>query len=246
MSSASGPFGDGVAHCSVPGCRRPTALATGTGRAPFHCRYHVQHKARHGSHWCKTYLARDLKPYAIAASDWLLDPRNAFATATAWAELSRSLAFGGRVDPAMNLRGQPAAYRAHVAFARLRESGIDPRRLLTIYLGVSALIEDDLGSHRTREFKIVQAAKAVHRLASGTHRRWEMFNPLGPDVHTELHAYPRSSGIVLRKIGETLEVAGEPLAREAIPEIIAMKTKRFGAHPSHLPGWRPSWDKRGR
>jgi hypothetical protein len=216
------------------------------GRAAFHCRYHVQQKARHGSHWCKTYRASDLRPYISAASEWLVDSRSTAAKASAWAELNHALAFAGRVDPAMNLRGQPASYRAHVAFARLREAGIDPHRLLAIYLGVSALIEDDLGSHRTREFKIVQAAKAVHRLASGTHRRWEMFNPLGPAVHTELHAYPRSSGIVLRKIGETLEKAGEPLAREAVPEIIAIKANRFGVHPSHLPGWRPSWDKRGR
>ena len=245
MGFAIDRFDDGVAHCSVPGCQRPTALATGTGRAPFHCRYHVQRKARHGSHWCPTYRATELRPYVIAASAWLAEssPQRA---AAALEELAYSLAGGGRTVPAMDLRGRPASYRARVAFARLREAGIEPRRLLAIYLGVSALIEDDLGSHRIREFKIVQAAKAVHRLASGTHRSWEMFNPLGPAVHTELHAYPRSSGLVLRKIGETLEKAGDPLAREAVPEIIAMKTKRFGVHPSHLPGWRPAWDKRAR
>ncbi|ODA91844.1 hypothetical protein BFX40_02365 [Mesorhizobium sp. SEMIA 3007] len=182
----------------------------------------------------------------MASLRWLEGKRDTSSIATALQDLNMTLASAGRVDPAMYLRGQPAAYRARVAFARLREAGIDPRRLLAIYLGVGALIEDDFGSHRTREFRIVQAAKAVHRLASGTHRRWEMFNPLCPDVHTELHAYPRSSGIVLRKIGATLERAGEPLAREAVPEIIAAKTKRFGVHPSHLPGWRPSWDKRGR
>lgn len=231
--------------CRIPGCRRRTAVATG-GRAAFHCRYHVQIKARHGSYWCKTYRAGELKPYAVVASRWLEHNQHIDSVSGAAQQIDWALAFAGRVDPAMNLRGQPAAYRAHVAFARLREAGVDPRRLLAIYLGVSALIEDDLGSHRTREFKIVQAAKAVHRLASGTHRRWEMFNPLGPAVHTELHAYPRSSGIVLRKIGETLEKAGELLAREAMPEIIVMKTKRFGVHPSHLPGWRPAWDKRGR
>lgn len=180
----------------------------------------------------------------MAALRWLDDNRHSCSVAGAEQDLYQALASAGRVDPAMNLRGQPAPYRAHVAFARLREAGIEPRRLLVIYLGVGALIEDDLGSHRTREFKIVQAAKAIHRLASGTHRRWEMFNPLGPNVHTELHAYPRSSGIVLRKIGETLEKAGEFLAREAVPEIITIKKERFGEHPSHLPGWRPAWDKR--
>ncbi|MBZ9942642.1 hypothetical protein LB533_16240 [Mesorhizobium sp. BR1-1-13] len=158
-------------------------------------------------------------------------------------ELAHTLAGAGRVDSATNLRGQSASYRARVAFARLRDAGIEPRRLFAIYLGVSALIEDDLGSHRTKEFRIVQAAKAAHRLASGTHKSWEIFNPLGPDIHTELHAYPRSSGLVLRKIGEKLEKAGEFVAGEAVQEIIAIKTKRFGEHPSHFPGWRPAWAK---
>jgi hypothetical protein len=160
------------------------------------------------------------------------------------ADIDFALAFSGRVDPAMNLRGRPAAYRAKVAFARLREAGVDARRLLAIYLGVCSLIHDDLGSHRVREFRIVQAAKAAHRLASGTHRKWDMWNPVGPAVPVELHAYPRSSGLVLRKIGEQLEKAGEMVARQAVPEIVGLKVQRFGQHPSHLPGWRPAWDTR--
>jgi hypothetical protein len=151
-------------------------------------------------------------------------------------ELDYILAFAGPVDPAMNLRGQSAAYRARVAFARLREAGVTVERLLAIYLGVAALIEDDWGSHRVREFRIVQAAKAVHRLASGTHRRWEMWNPRGAAVKTELHVYPKSSGLVLRKIGATLEHGCEEVVATAVPEIIAAKTARFGPHPSHRMG----------
>ncbi|ANN61235.1 hypothetical protein A9174_03770 [Mesorhizobium loti NZP2037] len=230
--------------CAVPGCNRKSSLASGSGLSPFHCRYHVLYKARHGSHWCATYRAAELSPYVVAASAWLAQGAQQGAVSAVVQELAHVLAGAGRVEPAMDLRGQPASYRARVAFARLREAGIEPSRLLAIYLGVSALIEDDLGSHRTQEFKIVQAAKAIHRLASGTHKSWEMFNPLGPDIHTELHAYPRSSGLVLRKIGEKLEMAGEALAREAVGEIIAIKTKRFGEHPSHLPGWLPRWGKR--
>jgi hypothetical protein len=145
----------------------------------------------------------------------------------------------------MNLRGRSAAYRARVAFARLREAGIGTERLLAIHLGVTALIEDDFGSHRVEEFRIVQIAKAVHRLASGTHRHWEMWNPRGAPVPIEIHAYPRSSGLVLREIGEALEKACGPLSREALAEIIALKKARYGVHPSQLPGWRPVWDRRG-
>jgi hypothetical protein len=104
---------------------------------------------------------------------------------------------------------------------------------VAIYLAVAAIIEDDFGSHRTREFQIVQAAKAAHRLASGTHKRWMMWNPKGDDVPIEIHAYPRSSGLVLRKMGEAMARVVDPLVGVAVPEIIKLKVARFGPHPSH-------------
>jgi len=219
--------------CAIPGCTRPTALASGKGRAAHHCRYHVQHKARHGSHWHGTYLAADLKPYISAAADWLRAHHQDPLVAATWSELQHVLASAGRIDPATNLRGQPAKYRARVAFARLREAGVSADRLMAIYIGVSALIEDDYGSHRTEEFRLVQAAKAVHRLASGTHRRWQMWNPLGASVPVELHAYPRSSGIVLRQIGRQLAKACHEMAVSALAEVIEAKTAKSGHHPSH-------------
>lgn len=108
------------------------------------------------------------------------------------------------------------------------------------------MIEDDAGSPRTKEFRNVQAAKAVHRLKSGFHYQAPMWNPLGPDLQVEIHAYPNSSGLVLRKIGETLEEAAVHVVSVAVPEIIAAKTQSHGPHPSHLPGWRPDWDTRQR
>ncbi|WP_245282895.1 hypothetical protein [Neorhizobium galegae] len=105
---------------------------------------------------------------------------------------------------------------------------------MAIYLSVSALIEDDWQSHNVREFRIVQAAKAMHRLASGTHRKWDVWIPrLDGTVPYEMHAYPRSSGIVLRKMGEAVEKACGGLPKTAVPEIIALKTERFGLHQSH-------------
>lgn len=219
--------------CSVPGCARLTSLDAGNGRSKLYCRYHSQFRSRHGSHWHASYRATDLGPYLKTAQWWLRGNLARPDTLATLQELDRVLAFAGRVEPAMNLRRQSAARRAKVAFARLREAGIGADRLAAIYLAVSALIEDDLGSHRTREFRLVQAAKAVHRLASGTHRRWQMWNPTGKPVPVELHAYPRSSGLVLRKIGETLEAACRELAARAVAEIIGAKVLRYGPHPSH-------------
>ncbi len=223
-------------RCFIPGCKRLTAPLMDKDFALFHCRYHVQHKARHGSHWQKTYKAADLKPYIKAAEKWGDANLRDRHYSVAWRQIDHVLAGAGLVDPAMNLRGQSADYKAKVAFARLREAGVLHRRIVHIYLGVAALIEDDFGSHRTQEFRIVQAAKAIHRLASGTHRKWDVWNPrTGGTFPYELHAYPSSSGHVLRKIGRVLEDACSDLLRSAVPEIVALKVKLYGEHPSHMP-----------
>ena len=63
----------------------------------------------------------------------------------------------------------------------------------------------------------MQAAKLVHRMASGTHKRWEQPTlSVGADGRSvtrnvELHVYPRSRGRILRHIGEDLEEAVELL-----------------------------------
>ncbi|RUM10649.1 hypothetical protein EFB14_22780 [Rhizobium fabae] len=221
-------------RCKIPGCTRQAELSAGTGLSQFHCRYHVQHKARHGSHWHATYKASELLPYVRSAEHWIKEHRQDPTYRGAYWELEYLLAGSGHVEKAMNLRGQSAKYRARVAFARLRAAEISARRLIAIYLAVSALIEDDWKSHNVREFRIVQAAKAVHRLASGTHGKWEFWDPLtGGTRLYQIHAYPRSSGLVLREIGEALEKACAELAREVVPEVIALRTKRYGLHPSH-------------
>ncbi len=219
--------------CAIPGCGRPTAVASGKGKAQFHCRYHVQLKSRHGSFWHRTYRASDLRPYREAAVLWLEAHQEAQAVYGATADFEHLLAGSGAAVEAHRLRGRPVATRARIAYARLREAGIPGVRLLETYLAVAALIEDDWQSDRSREFRNVQAAKAIHRLASGTHKRWEIPSGDGHNVRYELHAYPRSSGLVIRRIGATLEKTCESVSRLAQSEIIALKTERSGEHPSH-------------
>jgi len=226
--------------CCVPGCRRLVAAAAG-GRARFHCKYHVQLKARHGSHWHLTYRSAEIMPYLAAADAWLHANRRRFDVSAAVTGISYELAYAGPVLAFRNLRGRTATQRALIALARLREAGIEPDRLLIIYLALAALVEDDRGSDRSPEFLNVQAAKAVHRLASGTHRRWEMWNPIGQSVRAELHSYPRSSGIVLRRLGERIAKAAELIRAAAVPEIIEIRVSKFGPHASHRPDWKPVW-----
>jgi hypothetical protein len=162
--------------------------SAGIGPAEFHCRYHVQFRARHGSHWHPTYEAAELKPYLAVATEWIEQHRADVWVAHTLIGLRGLLDGAGRVEPAQNIKRLPAASKARVAFARLREAAVKPERLLAIHLAVAALIEDDAGSHRINEFRLVQVAKPIHRLASGTHRRWDW--PMD-DGHDKAAPFPR-------------------------------------------------------
>ena len=73
------------------------------------------------------------------------------------------------------------------------------------------IVRDDIQGVDTVEFKRVQAAKIVHRLASGTHNRWSQ----GVGGANELHVYPASRGKVLRYIGKDVQGAVELLYEKA-------------------------------
>ncbi len=92
----------------------------------------------------------------------------------------------------------------------------------------------------------MQTAKAVHRLASGTHRHWDFPMHDGTTRPLHLHAYPKSSGIVLRVMGREIDEICGGVAEVSFEEVLAMRLARFGPHPSHLPDWKPPWmAKRG-
>lgn len=230
--------------CVIPDCGRQTMRAAGVGLAAFHCRYHVQFRARHGSHWCPTYNSADLKPYLTVAAEWIEQRHEETSTAHTLICLQKLLEGAGEAPPAQDIRRRSAAFRARVAFARLREADVKPERLLAIHMAVSALIEDDAGSHRTEEFRIVQIAKAAHRLASGTHRYWDWPLPNGSIYPLKYHAYPRSSGRVLRLIGKAIEEVCAGVTERDLQALRDLKKAKFGPHPSRLPGWRPHWARR--
>lgn len=205
-------------RCLVFGCPNPTKAAAGKGLDTRYCRKHADHYERHGSPHKPSYTAQQLKPHRKAAMKWLLgnwdDPyvRNA---------VQRVLGLYKRAGPyvaANSLRGKTPRERAWVAWARLRKHEVDPLKPLAAWLAVEMAIRADMDPVRTAEFKRVQAAKLVHRMASGTHRRWEQefkhhTDPFLKIRHVEeLHVYPQSRGRVLRYIGEDLEGAAEFLA----------------------------------
>ncbi len=227
-------------NCTIPGCNRPTMKQEGKGYADGHCRYHVQFKARHGSHIHPSYRAADLKPYSAAAARWIAAHEGDHYVAVTLSKLEALLNNGGEAIPAHRLKGLPPKDRARIAFSRLREARIAPVRLLAIHLGVYALIEDDRGSHRIPDFRRVQVAKALHRLASGSHAPW-MTIANGKAHWVTRHDYPKSSGLVLRHMGEAMATASEFITDKAVPEVVALKQELYGLHVSHAPGWTAPW-----
>ena len=221
----------GAARCAIPGCGRPTMKAAAQGLAAFHCRRHVDHRARHGSHFHGTYRASELKPYLVAAISYVrvraeTDPFVVAAVAAVGAAMEGA----GPTELATRLRGMPASQRAKRAVARLRAANVAPERIVSIILAVRALIEEDPGSHRVNEFRTVQAMKAIHRLASGTHKYWEVEDCHGRKGRTEMHAFPKSTGPVLRLMGRVLEEPCELVVDKHLARVIALKVKRYGRH----------------
>jgi hypothetical protein len=215
--------------------------AAGIGLAAFHCKVHVARRARHGSHWHPSYRAKELKPYLSAATSYI---RPRLETDPIIKDAVGRLALLLEQSPyeiATRLRGLPARTRADIAFGRLRKKGIKPERLLAIHLAIAALIEEDPGSHRVVEFRLVQIAKAVHRLASGYHRVWPQQDQNGRTFRIELHAYARSTGRVLRFIGYMIEERCEWATEKHMAGVLALKVRRYGRHPA-LP--RDPWEKR--
>lgn len=205
-------------------CGRPTSRAAKQGLNAFVCRYHQQHKQRHGSPWCKSPSAILLRPYLTAAEALVRERgQDAFLSAAVFG-LSDLMASAGPIEIATRLRGLPPANRAKIALARLREAAIKPERLVAIALAVHALIEDAPEKcHRIPDWRIVGIAKAAHRLASGTHKVWPVPQSDGSVKHIEMHVYPRSSGRVLRHLGEMIENGCELVIDRHLAAVIALK-----------------------
>lgn len=188
-------------RCRVVGCDKPARAGTEDGLDTRFCRSHADHYARHGSPYKRSYSAKELAPYRKAAMAWLNANaedkwvRNAIDRVTALYQ-----AAGPHVE-AFRLRGLSPEERARAAWARLRKAKVDPRRVVAAWLAIEMIIRDDPQPETKAEYRRVQVAKLIHKMASGTHRRWEA----GAGGVQELHVYPRSRGRVLRYIGRDIE-----------------------------------------
>lgn len=218
--------------CCILGCKRPPRAATSDGLDTRYCRTHADQLQRHGSPYKKSYSAKALNPYRRAALAWLTANEDNFWVRNAVERVHGLYQGAGPHEEAFRLRGKTAHQRTKIHWARLRKAAIDPYLVIAAWLSIEMILQNDPQPVRTKEFKRVQAAKLVHRMASGSHRRWEqevrdLNHPGRMKLHvTELHVYPRSRGRVLRYIGQDLEQAVELLVDHHLKEIQDLKSQR--------------------
>jgi hypothetical protein len=181
----------------MPGCKRPTQVSAKNGHSPRYCKQHIEFHRRHGSYWFRSLRAADLKPFREDAATWLKLHRDDTRVKLALRTIASQLSGAGQEVNAYSLRHESAKERARIAFARLRNAEIPPERILLRLLAVSACCDAKGIDGRQEEYRRVQYAKAVHRLASGTHKTTSGF-PMPSK-------YPRSEGQVLRHMGAWLD-----------------------------------------
>jgi hypothetical protein len=216
-------------YCRIVGCGKPARAASSDGLDTRHCRSHADLLQRHGSPYKKTYRASLINPYRRAALAWLKANKEEFWVRNAVERVLGLYQGAGPHEEAFRLRGKKADERAQIHWTRLRKAGIDPLLVVAAWLSIEMVIQDDSQPVHAKEFKRVQAAKLVHRMASGSHRRWEqeirdLNRPGRTKIYvTEMHVYPRSRGRILRRIGEDLEKAVELLVEHNLKAIHQFK-----------------------
>lgn len=207
-------------RCRVVGCGKPARAGTDDGLDTRFCRSHADHYSRHGSPYRRSYTAKELAPYRKAAMAWLEANEADFYVRNSIDRVTTLYETAGPHVEAFRLRGLSAGERAKAAWARLRKAKIDPRRVVAVWLAVEMIIRDDPRAETKVEYKRVQAAKLVHRMASGTHKRW------GEGLNAkELHVYPRPRGQILRHIGKSLQEATEFIAHGTTPPLRRQSTR---------------------
>lgn len=198
-------------RCRVIGCSKPARAGTQDGLDTRWCRSPADHYSRHGSPYKRSYTAKEIAPHRKAAMAWLEASAHDPRVVSAINRVNTLYMAAGPHVEAFRLRGLSPEERARAAWARLRKAKVDPRRVVTAWLAVELAIRNDPQAEWKTEYKLVQAAKLIHRMASGTHKSWGKGS-----AKTELHVFPRSRGQVLRRIGADVERATTPLGEDIL------------------------------
>jgi hypothetical protein len=195
---------DAYERCRVYPCTNGTTADRGEGLNRLYCRKHIEFYRRHGSYVKRSYGAGEIRPYRLKALQWLRAHDDEPSVRLSVAEVQRLFRSAGAPIEAFRLPGRTPAERARAMWAQLRTHEVDPLEVLAVWLAIDMRLRDDPQLDRHDEYRQVQAAKLIHRMAGGTHKRWERERPNGSIEVSELHKHPVSRGQVLRVLGRGL------------------------------------------
>jgi hypothetical protein len=219
--------------CVVFGCKRSVSRGEGKGVSEAWCRYHLNHRSRHGSTWAKTIAGADLEPRVVAATKWLAAKHHDPFVVRAIGGLEALLEGAGIAEGVTAMRHRKPAEKALAALARYREAGLGVDVLLARCLAIMAVVDDPRGSKVDShpDYLAVQVAKAVNRVVpAGKALRFRTGLP-----PQQVTAWTPSRGRSLVHQGAMiLEPVWESLGRKPLEGIIAgdaemaMRPKRRG------------------
>lgn len=198
---------DAYERCRAYPCTNRTTADRGEGLNRLYCRKHIEFYRRHGSYVKRSYSAGELRPYRVQALSWLKAHGDDQSVRLAVAGVRKLYRAAGAPVEAFRLPGRTPAERASAMWAQLRKREVDPMAVVAAWLAVGLRLRDDLQPDSHDEYRQVQAAKLIHRLAGGTHKRWETERHDRRIEVTELHKHPVSRGRVLRILGRQIASA---------------------------------------
>lgn len=198
--------------CAVFACSRNTQRSIGKGLSDNYCKYHIERVRRHGHTTRGSYQLQEILPYRRAAKQWLKAHMKDPYVRNVIDKLDSLIASSGIYRNAYSTQSISPKDKAYAALARLRVEGHSGGELMEAVITAKAAY-NQLGPRGYPEFLLVQIAKLIHRLASGTRIR----NSNGLDWQK----YPRPEGRYMRILGRMVEdIAGIIATPEVIQEII--------------------------
>jgi len=206
---------DAYERCRVYPCTNGTTADRGEGLNRLYCRKHIEFYRRHGSYVKRSYSASELRSYrlnSLAAIKAASDSQDVMLAVTSVRKLYR--AAGASIE-AFRLPGKNPTERARAMWARLRQREVDPHEVVAAWIAVTQRLREDSQPDRHEEYRQVQVAKLIHRMAGGTHKRWDQERADGGTVVTTLHKHPISRGQVLRVLGRQVAKACDSLSLAA-------------------------------
>jgi hypothetical protein len=197
--------------CSLPGCGQPVAELRGQALGRL-CRPHLERLRRHGCAWLGTYKASDLNAYRRAAWDWLSE-NEGFLGARLTTGVVSGLIARGSLQPIRQVVRQNAEVKAAAIWGRFAELNTEPKIIAAAILAVWLRVAHDHSAGRApsgAEYRDVQTAKLLLRLAGGSVRRWPPRREGGQPI--VLKSFVSSEGRVLRVLGRSAAEGAQSLS----------------------------------